>query len=256
MFKKILAMAAIAALMTFIACNDDDDNPVPTIPDLTLHFDLKWDPMMGVEFNPGGTYTTASGDSLIISEVRMWISNVKLYNDDSLVWTDTESFYLVEKTSTKEREMIKFYDVPAGDYDEIEFSVGVDSAHNYSLDQKEGELDENVGMSWNWNTGYKFYVQNGEYFDSDSMSFQPLRLHSGLDTYYVTNNISLPNTLTVRKGGDHLIHVMTANGKTYNMPNVIDVGAAKGEMQFFAPSPLFDDIAENYSTMFMVHHVE
>ncbi len=258
MFKKILAMAVLAALMTFSACNDDDDNPVPTLPKsgtLMLHFDLRWDPMNGVDYNPGDKFTTALGDTLIINEVRMWISNVKLFRNGNEVWTDEESYYLVEKTSSNEREMIML-NTPAGDYDAIEFSVGVDSARNFSLDQKAGELDENVGMSWNWNTGYKYYVQNGTYYDNDSMNYQPLRLHSGLIDYYVTNNIDLPNTLSVEADSTHMIHIMTANGKTYNMPNMIDVHAAKGEMQFFAPSPLFDDIAENYSTMFMVHHVE
>ena len=58
--------------------------------------------------------------------------------------------------------------------------------------QKEGELDENEGMSWNWNSGYKFYVQNGSYFDSDSLNFQPLKLHIGLDQYINLNQLQKP----------------------------------------------------------------
>ncbi len=254
-----MAFALIAMAVTFNACNDDDENPVPSQPkvgNLTTHFDLRWDPANGIDYNPGDKFVTASGDSLIINEVRMWISNVKLYNNGELKWTDAESFYLVEKTASNEREMIMFDDVPVGEYDRIEFGVGVDSAHNQELDQQEGELDENGGMAWNWNIGYKFFVHNGMYYDSDSMSYQPLRMHMGLDTYYTTYQLDLPSTLTVEKGGDHEIHLMTMNGKTYNAPNAINVQAERGNLQAFFPGTLFDNIQQNYSNMFMIHHVE
>ena len=53
-------------------------------------------------------------------------------------------------------------DVPSGSYQGLRFSVGVDEAHNHSLDTLAGELDPGVGMSWNWNSGFIFLKAEGE----------------------------------------------------------------------------------------------
>ena len=259
---KLFTAALLAVVTLFLGCNNEDTPPVPQDPPATdlgtlrLHFDLRWDPMNGVDYSSGDKFQVASGDSVIIDEIRMWISNIKLLQNGMVKWTDKNSYYLVEKTASNEREMIMLDSVEVGQYDELQFSIGVDSARNHSLDQKAGELDENIGMAWNWNIGYKFLVNNGSYLDSDSASYQPLKLHSGLDTYYRTLNLNMPNTLTLNDSTSHLIHMMVANAKTYNTPNVVNVDSVNGDLQMFFPTPLYEGIVDNYSGMFMIHHVE
>ncbi len=252
---KILIVLALAST-TFYSCKEEDDPQPQPKGDLTVHFDLKWDAMNSVEFNSGDTFTIASGDNIIVNDIRFWASNIKLYNNGAVKWTDKESYYLVEKTSTNEREMVMLSGIPVGTYDKIEFSIGVDSAHNHALDQKEGELDETIGMSWNWTTGYKFYVQDGSYWDTTTSTYQQMEVHMGLDQYYSTVQIDFPMDISLTKNGTHLVHIMVSNGKTFNTPNVINVSERGGTLKALMPDQVFTDIVENYSSMFMIHHVQ
>ena len=81
-------------------------------------------------------------------------------------------------------------DVPAGRYRGVRFSLGVDEAHNHSLDTLTGELDVNVNMSWNWNSGFIFFKAEGRVEQEPQFNEVPFSFHIGNDMNYRT--VDLP----------------------------------------------------------------
>ena len=73
------------------------------------------------------------------------------------------SFHLVEQTKERERLVVDVAGLPPGLYDGLVLHLGVDPAHNASLDVLEGELAPNIGMDWGWDTGYKFFRTEGAF---------------------------------------------------------------------------------------------
>lgn len=264
--NKFLHTLLLLSIVFFAAsCGDDDEgeNPTPSNPDGTgsvmLHFDNKFDPMGGVDFALETKFAAASGDTITANQLRYWISNIQLLNGSDVVYSDEDSYYLMEKTSDNEREMIALSGIPEGTYTGLKFSIGVDSVANSSLDNQAGELDHTDGMAWNWNTGYKFFRMDGTYYSSASSSYEDYQIHTGLDNYYVEKEMTLPNPLSVESDGSHMIHFMVNVGNVLNSPNQLSIGSRTiddGSWQFFSPNTAFDQLNENISGIFMIHHVE
>lgn len=105
------------------------------------------------------TYTNASGDQYNINVFKYYVSNVTLTKTDGSTYTIPESYYLVDASKTAS-SLISIKDVPAGDYTQISFMIGVDKERNTSGAQT-GALDPALGMFWTWNSGYIFVKLEG-----------------------------------------------------------------------------------------------
>ncbi len=256
----MLIMAVIISLSILSCDNSDEDTPVPTPVDgegkLSLFFDNKYNPMNSEELELGKTYITAAGDSITISTLRYWVSNIKLYNGSELAYEDVDGYYLVEKTASNTRQMIDLENIPAGTYTKVEFSIGVNAAVNDTLGSGKGELNLTDGMFWSWNTGYKFLRMDGSFYNPDSSNYQPLRVHTGFDSYYITKEMDLSG-FEVAKDGNHEFHFMVAVNRIFDgQPNVLDVKEKNGIWMFFSPEDAWDRMNTNIENMFMLHHAE
>lgn len=255
-----LFMAAVLSI-TVISCGDDDEeNPQPTPPagegKITLHFDNQYDPMNGEDLELGKKYVTTNGDTIMISQVRYYVSNVKFYNGSELVYEEDNSYYLIENTDANTREMIDF-NIPAGDINRIEFAIGVDAANNDTLGAGKGDLALSDGMFWSWNTGYKFLRMDGMYYSPDSSNYQPMRVHTGLNDYYIEKSMDLPMSISIEDGGEHEVHFMVKINEIMNGgPNVINVKEKNGIWMFFTVEDAWNRLNANVEGMFMIHHVE
>ena len=89
-------------------------------------------------------------DTLNISNFKCYITDLKYYENDSLVYTSLKKAYLIDATdsSTYYITESKFFT-----FDEIRFNIGVDSLTNVS-GVYEGNLDPAKGMYWTWQSGY------------------------------------------------------------------------------------------------------
>lgn len=130
----------------------------------------------GGAFALGNSYTTAAGNTVTLSEVRFWVSNVKFVKNDNSEVTVPDSYYLVSKNNTVtgdttgervpnfnlaagNRENITLSKVPVGSYKAIKFNVGVDSTYNNNLSLRAGELHlfaHMANIEWSWTTSYIF----------------------------------------------------------------------------------------------------
>lgn len=137
-------------------------------------------------------YELSTGKSVSFSEVRYWLTNVKLTVAGGAVFTVPNAYYLVEvmkqqnlsngATGThtlpaNRRESIVIGGVPSGSYTGVEFAVGVDQVHNDNLALGGGELHVLKNMTadngWMWFTSYIFSKVRGSYAQGAS---EPLAL--------------------------------------------------------------------------------
>ena len=96
-------------------------------------------------------YINNNGDTLRISRVRIYISNIELKSKTGETHTAANSYHLIDlekpaSLNIKLKSGIK-------DLSKIRFSVGVDSASCVS-GAMSGDLDPIYGMYWAWNSGY------------------------------------------------------------------------------------------------------
>ncbi|MEQ8359998.1 MAG: hypothetical protein RH860_10970 [Cytophagales bacterium] len=261
--KSIFAvLLSLGMAFTIVSCGDDDDantpdpNNVEGTGKLTIHFENYFDATAGIDIELDEVYTTSSGDSITVSSIRYWISNFILFNGNDTAYQDEDGYYLVEKTADNTREMIVFDEVPSGTYTRLQFALGVDPANNDTLGSGKGELSLSNGMFWAWNTGYKFLRLDGTYYEGDSSNYQPLRIHTGLNAYYIKKEIPLSANLVVTEGGDHIAHFMVSVKNMFEQPNAIQLGEKDGIWMFFTEEPAWNRMNENISNMFMFHHAE
>ena len=234
----------VALTVVATSCADDDDAPAgPST--VTLEFQNQFE---GQALALRQEYINAQGQRVTFSSFRYYISNVKLTRADGSQYVQPDSYHLIERTADNVKETFTLADVPAGDYTSLTFSVGVDPTRNLSTDQV-GDLDPNHTMAWNWDTGYKFLVAEGQYFNTAENTFRNFIYHVGNDANYRTVTLALPSGWQLTGQAKTLI--LTANAKTlFGGPNVIDLSA----MGFF--TVMGGDnaalVADNYQQMFQV----
>ncbi len=145
-----------------ISCSDDETHQATATATLRLQFThlVKGEPL---QLNTG-RYTNAAGNLFSVSEFNYYISNVKLRNRETGdFYLEPESYHLIRSRSDNagQQYFLEISDIPAQRFTEMEFSIGVDNAKNYSIDHI-GDLDPfNNNMVWDWNTGYKFLLLEG-----------------------------------------------------------------------------------------------
>ena len=167
--KKFFLFAIMASLVIFSACDKDDDD---SSEELTGAIEIEFDNVFvdaGVQkqlslVNKGATqynYTNAMGQDFNVVLLRYFITNIVLEGPDGLRYedvvessaTESKGYYIVDESDFNS-QVITLSDVPAGEYNRITFTVGVDST-GVIEGAAGGALDPTTNnMYWNWNAGY------------------------------------------------------------------------------------------------------
>jgi uncharacterized small protein (DUF1192 family) len=159
------------------------------------------------------TFTTAGGDSLKFTELRYWLSNVRLRKQDGTKVALANSYHLLEVIKAQavdgtsspvtlpahRREQVDMVAVPAGVYTGIEFSVGVDPTYNDDLSRQAGELHVLKNMTsstWMWFTSYIFTKTKGQYVKADGGT-DTFTWETGTNANYRTVNLDFTAPVTV-----------------------------------------------------------
>ncbi|MEM6343653.1 MAG: MbnP family protein [Bacteroidota bacterium] len=98
------------------------------------------------------------GDSVVLSKLRFYLSDIRLLVEGEEVWAEQESYHLIDLAEPNSlliplQEEISF--------DEVHFKLGIDSLTNVS-GAMGGDLDPTKGMYWSWNTGYINFKLEGQ----------------------------------------------------------------------------------------------
>lgn len=159
--KTTLAGIAFLILLSLTACKK---TPTPT-PTPTVKYG---NAIIEIEHSCGATspitYGSAvvnplNGDTMLFTNIKYYVSNIKLKKSDGTWWEDPYSYYLIDLSLT-DGNLINLDSVPEGDYTDLSYTIGVDSLHNVSGVQT-GSLSTSNNMFWSWNTGYIFLKLEG-----------------------------------------------------------------------------------------------
>ncbi|WP_299759844.1 MbnP family protein [uncultured Pontibacter sp.] len=235
-FKFILLLLAFPFLA---ACSDDDDEvPEAGTVQVNIQHIVGSEPL---QLNDA-TYTSPAGDTYTVSDLKYYISNVKLIGSNGqTVYIEPESYHLISQDGKLAFELL---DVPANTYNQIELSIGVDEAHNHSTDQ-EGDLDPSNEMVWDWDTGYKFVSLMGSYTGDTKSGF--LVFHIGGDANFKTITLDLPQPIDLRKQTNPELMLQADVNEMFQGPNLIDFDVMNSGGHGAGPSMM----AENYSNGFL-----
>ena len=124
--------------------------------------------------NPGGE------GRFEVRDFQFFLSNIRLAGRTG-AYVEPDSYHLVRFDDAEAIHVVTLHDVPPGDYDRIEFGIGVDPAANRSIEPR-GDLDPNGRMAWTWDVGYKFVLLEGALVRDGVRT--PLVYHVGFDENY------------------------------------------------------------------------
>lgn len=149
----LLLAASIFSLGSLQSCKPEDDPPTPaTEADFTLQFNHVFGMSQEVfELNKQLIHPK-TGDTMIFTKLKYYISNIQLKKSDGSWWVQPESYHLVD-LGAGDNFKLTIKDVPVGTYSAMRFMHGVDSTRNVSGAQ-EGALSISNNMFWGWNSGY------------------------------------------------------------------------------------------------------
>lgn len=259
--KTILKFLSIALLaITLSNCKKDktpvqEPIPAPTSP-VAGSLSLMFEGMVGSSplVFATDTYTNQAGNTFNVSMVKFYISNVKLTKMDNSIFTESNSYHLID-LSDDASTSFTIPGVPLGDYKSIEFMIGVDSTRNVSGAQT-GALDPAKGMFWSWSSGYIMAKVEGTSPQSTAPA-NKLEFHiggfSGSNKTLKTVSPSFnTDTAHVTTSITPQIHLSANIAEWFAAPNIINFSSTNSVTM---PSPTAKKIADNYADMFTIEHI-
>lgn len=113
-----------------------------------------------IRFNPSFNNETIilnkpylfNNDSISFEILKFYISNIQLFQNEQLVYTEIKKHHLIDLENPKSLEII-ISKAPSTPFNSIVFKLGIDSITNVSGAFGE-DLDPTNGMYWTWQSGY------------------------------------------------------------------------------------------------------
>lgn len=264
---KSFRLIILSALTTFaiVSCHqeDMDDYSATDKNSLSIEFDNR----IGDQKLVLGTTTAknSSGEDFTVTTLNYFVSNIALKNDKGETVKFPNDYFLIRQSDSKSL-IATLKDVPAGNYTELSYTIGVDSLKSISdVSQRTGVLDPasfgNDNMYWSWNSGYIFFKMEGTStaIPANAMGMKSYQFHIGGfggRTSVTPNNLRtltlpLSENAKVRKDIAPMIHVVSDVTKVFSAVNQISLAKT-----YMVHAPAAGKVvAENYAKSFIVDHV-
>lgn len=236
---KNISYLFLAVLFAFTSCDKEDETPAQMNVEITFENTLNGNPL---ELNQE-IFTLPSGESFMVKKFKYYISNVILTDSETNTqYVETDSYHLMGQDFNSAIELGM---IPSANYDQITFSIGVDEVANSRTDQT-GDLDPNNDMAWNWNSGYKFVVLEGEFIHQSTQERTGLVFHIGNNQNYATVTLPLSG---LAAGKSASISLETAIDELFSNPNTL-VPSNLASTTVMG-GPVADQIGQNYANGFI-----
>ncbi len=121
-------------------------------------------------------FRSETDTTLKISELKYYISNVSFYKKGTCIFAEPNSYRLLD-VATCNPCTLEVASPKKIKYDEMRFTLGIDSATNVS-GAMGGDLDPTKGMYWTWQSGYINLKMEGKTKDNNKQS-KEFQLHLG-----------------------------------------------------------------------------
>lgn len=258
MNKIIFALAIIS--MVFTSCKKDpgeEVKPTPTTPvattgSLNMEFENMFDTLALTLDSQN--YVLDNGNKIIFSKFKYYISNIKLIASDGTVYTETESYHLIDDADSTSK-LFTLLNVPFKQYASITFMIGVDSARNVSGAQT-GALSASNNMFWTWNTGYIMAKVEGASQQStapaNSVAFHIGGFKGTNSALKVVSPSFNGSTANVSSTVTPEIHLKCNLKEWFMNPTTIDLSTTNNITMVNTVSK---SIADNYADMFSIKHI-
>ncbi len=197
-------------------------------------------------------YVNAHGDSLYIDEFRFYISGIK-FSGSGAAASEKESYHLIDAGEAS-TQTIYMKNIPAGNYTQLNFMIGVDSTANTN-GANGGDLDPVKGMYWAWNTGYIMAKLQGRSSVCKTLH-HAFEFHIGgyLPPFNAARNVNLETgVLTVEAGKESVVYLKADAAEWFKDPETIDLSKMN---EVNMPGKDAMKIADNYKDMFSVTRLE
>ena len=200
-----------------------------------------------------GNYINPFGETYSVSKFKYYIGHVALVGAQGIAYED-ENFHLIDESKP---DALHFsFTIGAGNYNSLNFMLGVDSLHNVSGAQS-GALDPLNDMFWTWNSGYVMAKIEGHSLQSKIVN-NKLEYHIGgfMGENNVLKNISLNfpsgKILNIQQGKTSEIIIEADIDTWWQQPNDIKIAE---HAVCSTPGALAKKIADNYAQMFSIKDI-
>jgi hypothetical protein len=206
----------------------------------------------GEPLNTSETYLNFSGEQYRVDVFKFYVSNIKLRTSDNQVSEEKESYHLVDLANAESRELT--LKMNNGSYQQLEFTLGVDSLRNVSGAQT-GALDPMLGMFWTWNSGYIFAKLEGQSPQSTALQ-QNFTYHIG--GFRTGENalrkivLNMPADKPIQLGKTEMVVIDVDLARWFDGAHKISIA---NEPSLMTPGGKSLLIADNYATMFKLSNV-
>lgn len=257
--KKSLFL--VAALALLFSCRKKDD-PQPGTPSngnnkgtmrISIDHVVGSDPLV---LN-SGVYRNANGDTFTVTTFKYFLSNFSVRAADGTVTELPDTYFLVDHRASQSCT----FELPAvktGAYNQVSFLIGIDSTRNVSGAQT-GALDPAgaaAGMFWSWSSGYIMAKVEGTSPQATTGSGN-IAFHMGGFTglFKVMRKVTLdlPTNANVQSSKTPEVHLKGDLGKWFSGRTTISFAQVSTIMSAGEPA---SQVADNYSKMFTVEHVD
>ena len=170
--KSNLFITALALALAFSACKKDDPPtiPNPTFGDLSIQIEHVWGAnAVPIAINQK-IFHPKTGDTITLTTFQYYISNIQVKKAGGEWYVEPDSYHLIDLADPNSM-FIMLKNIPTGNYDEIKYVMGVDSARNVGGAQV-GDLNPANGMFWNFTDGYIMIKAEGDSPNSPTGKFK------------------------------------------------------------------------------------
>ena len=196
-------------------------------------------------------YQNPFGEDYTVNKLKYYVGNYSL--SESIIKKSKHHYFLVDASAQNNCLTIE---VPVGEYNNLGFTLGVDSIDNCSGAQT-GALDPINDMFWTWNSGYVFFKLEG-FSPSSSADLQRIQYHIG--GYKGDNNAATAiqlfptdqSMIAIKKNTTTEIEVVLHLDDFWNTPHAIKINETPVCM---LPGALAKKIASNFNGLFSIKHI-
>lgn len=266
--KKIILFSILAFSFLFSCKKKAEEAPTPIIDPITGepiptkygNVELEFQHFAGSELLAlNKDYVNSSNETFKISELKYYVTNVKLIKNDGSKTSITDTYFLIDasKNDVSSTFGLILHKVPEGNYSGISFLIGVDSTISTS-GALAGDLspEENPDLHWVWEgyTGLYFTGISPASTNSDKTFAYRVFGYKGVYNALQTVTINFGSALLMAKqNAVPSAHLYVDILEFFKNPNTISI-AKTPETQREADSTN-QAISRNYVDMFSLAHI-
>lgn len=162
-FKFIMVLCLLASLKISAQSHEVEVKIIPYFGDKRISFEDEF-------------VASYKGKPILIDVLKFYISNLRLLQDQQVVFNQPECYHLVD-ASISPSNTIKLKCPPKMRFNTIKFDLGIDSTTNVT-GAYGGALDPTNGMYWTWQSGYINFKLEGKH-ESTKILNQEFQYHIG-----------------------------------------------------------------------------